>query len=413
MARLRSLLRIPKTQLRNLTRISRGYPLTTPSLGSTTLDKDDVEIAQKLLKDHTSWDNQSKVTEYETQFAQWNGSRYAFAFMGGRVALSACIYALDLQRGDEVIIPGYTCVVVPNAFTYEGIKPVYVDIELDTYGMDIQTIQKAITERTKAVMLHHLYGLVCRDYEAIINLAREFNLKVIEDCAHATGAEYKGRKVGNLGDVAFYSSEQSKIFNTIQGGICITNSNELAKRVGEFYRMAALPDEGWIENQLTTLILNYYCFKDPQRWWKCDVAEVLYGSARMESTTREEEQGIKPSYYGQRMPSPVAEVGMNQIKKIDQYNELRRVTAKRWDLWCEENSYKKPLVVDGSKPVYLRYPVIVEQEKKRDLSWVYMELGVTPGVWFVSNIHPINVHLAECRNANRAAACCINLPCLE
>lgn len=413
MTRLKSLLRIPRHQLRNLIKITRGFPLTTPSLGSATLDLDDVEIARSLLKNHSAWNDQSKVIEYETQFAQWNGSKFAFAFMSGRVALSACIYALALQRGDEVIIPGYTCVVVPNAFTYEGVKPIFVDIELDTYGIDVQQIQKVITKKTKAIMLHHLYGLVCRDYEAIVNLARKFNLKVIEDCAHATGAEYKGKKVGNLGDVAFYSSEQSKVFNTIQGGICVTSCNDLARRMSEFYGIAPLPDEGWIEKQLTTLILNYYCCKDPHRWWKADVAEVCYGSARIESTTREEEKGIKPLNYGYKMAPPIAEIGMNQIKKIDHYNELRRITARKWDQWCMENNYKKPLIVDGSNPVYLRYPIIVEEEKKQDLSWAYKDLGVIPGIWFVSNLHPIGVHLTECINANRAVECCINLPCLK
>lgn len=158
-----------------------------------------------------------------------------FLSWGGRVALSACIYALDLQPDGEVILPGYTCVVVPNAFSYAGVKTVYSDIELDTYGLDVSQIENKITNKTKAILIQHLYGLVCRDYEAIIDLATHHGLKVIEDCAHCTGAEYKGKKVGNLGDVAFYSSEQSKVFNTIQGGVAVTNNDLLAQRLRVFY----------------------------------------------------------------------------------------------------------------------------------------------------------------------------------
>lgn len=413
MSPFKLLLRYPRTQFEKLLKVIRGYPLITPSLGSMTLGKDDVKIARRLLKDLKRWENRKVVPEYETKFAQWNGSKYAYAFMGGRVALSSCIYALNLQKGDEVIIPGYTCVVVPNAFKFEGIIVVYVDIELDTYGIDVQKIENKITPKTKAIMLHHLYGLVCRDYEAIINLAKNYDLKVIEDCAHSTGAEFKGKKVGNWGDVSFYSSEQSKIFNTIQGGIAVTNSEQLAKRMSEYYKNAPYPDKGWVRKQLINVLLLYFRFSDPQRWWKGYIAELLFGSHKLISTTKEEENGVKPAYYGCKMPAPIAEIGINQLKKIDECNNKRREAAKKWDQWCDEKGYRKPLVVDESTPVYLRYPVLVEEEKKRDLRWGYQELGVTLGVWFVSNIHPVKVALTNCTNAKKAIACCVNLPCLE
>ena len=127
-------------QTKNIYNLLRGLPLVVPSLGSMTLDWDDVQIARHWLKNRSEWEEKKIVNDYETEFARWNGSKYAFAFMGGRVALSACIYALDLQPEDEVIIPGYTCVVVPNAFHFAGIKTIYSDIELDTYGLDVEQI---------------------------------------------------------------------------------------------------------------------------------------------------------------------------------------------------------------------------------------------------------------------------------
>lgn len=407
---LRSFAHIGIRQLKNVTKLALGRLVSYPSLGSMTLDEDDVLIARQWLKNRSSWNSDALVHEYEQQFARWNSSKFAFAFMGGRVALSACIYGLGLKPGDEVIIPGYTCVVVPNAFQFAGLKILYSDIELDTYGLDASLIEEKITPSTKAIMLHHLYGLVSRDYERIINIAKKHNIRVIEDCAHSTGAQFKNKRVGNYGDVAFYSTEQSKVFTTIQGGIAVTNDPSIAKRIREFYDQAALPDNDWLENQLSNVIYNYYTFKHPRKWWHGDIARLRYGSRVLISTTKEEEQGIKPHYYNRRMSDPIAAIGLNQLKKIDRYNETRRKNALRWDNWCDQNGYRKPSVIAGSTPVYLRYPVIVEPEKKRDISWARQELGVQIGIWFQTNIHPAQRIVNGCPNADKAVERCINFP---
>ena len=403
---------IGRNQAKNLLNVIRSRPLTTPSFSSMTLEQDDVNLAREYLQNWSLWKEQRVASQYEAEFAVWNGSKYAFAFMSGRVALSASIYALELQPGDEVILPGYTCIVVPNAFHYAGVKTVYSDIELDTYGLDASRIEDKITSKTSAILLHHLYGLVCRDYEAILDLAQHYGLKVIEDCAHSTGAEYRGLKVGNRGDVAFFSSEQSKVFNTVQGGIAISNNARIGEKLEEYYNQAPYPEVDWIEKQLYNVILNYYQFKHPQRWWLGDLAEVLCGDKRLISTTSEEERSIRPIHYGQKMPAPIAALGLNQLKKVNFYNGLRRQTAKRWDCWCEANGYKKPLIVANSLPVYLRYPVLVEPEKKQSPSWALSELSVSLGVWFVSNIHPVPSQIEGCPNAERAVKECINFPTL-
>ena len=374
--------------MKNIGKIALGRPLTYPGLISVTLDMDDVDIAGKWLGNREHWHKPGLVQEYENKFAHWNGSKYAFAFMGGRVALSACIYALNLKPGDEAILPGYTCVVVPNAFNYSGIKIIYSDIELDTFGLDATLMEDKITPRTKVILLPHHYGLVCRDYEKIIEIARQRGLYVIEDCCHGTGAEFKKRKIGNYGDMAFYSTEQSKIMTTIQGGMAITNNDLFAERIKKYYEDARYPDAELIDKQLHSLIINYHAYKDQQRWWKGDLYRLRYQDKIIVSTTKKEMQGLKPGYYGQKMPAPIAAIGLNQLKKVDSYNELRRQTAKKWDAWCDANGYGKPFVAPETTPVYLRYPVMVEPEKKKNTSWAQRELGVNLGVWFETNIHP-------------------------
>ncbi|MDJ0674970.1 MAG: aminotransferase class I/II-fold pyridoxal phosphate-dependent enzyme [Calothrix sp. MO_167.B42] len=405
---------IGKNQARNVLNLMFARPLRMSNSKSMTLDFDDVEVANEWLSRPSSWQDNEVVSQYENEFARWNGSKYAFAFMGGRVALTACIYALDLQPGDEVIMPGYTCVVVPNAFKWAGVKIVYCDIELDTYGADVNQIESKITPKTRAILLHHLYGIVCRDYEAIIDLAKRHGLKVIEDCAHTTGAEYQGRKVGNLGDVAIYSSEKSKIFNTIQGGVAVTNDDQLAKRIRAYYDQAPYADQVWIDKQLRNVSLEFYQFKHPQSWWLGDVYYLLNKEYAIYSTSSEEEQGICPANYGRKMPAPIAALGLNQLKKIDYYIKCRRENAKNWELWCEENGYTKPVVIKGSIPSYLFYPVLVEPEIKQNIRWWgFKNFNTTVSDWFISHLHPVPGHIPGCKNAEIAIKQCINFPTLN
>ena len=404
--------RVAKHQARNVLNLASGRPLMTPSFGSMTLDRDDVDLAFDWLRNRSRWCDETMVAQFEQAFAEWNGSAHAFAFMGGRVALSACITALGLEPGDEVIIPGYTCVVVPNAFEYAGVKHVFCDIELETFGPALEDIQRKVSDRTRAIMVQHLYGLVCQDYEAIIDFARRRGLYVIEDCCHATGAEFRGVKVGNLGDMAFFSSEQSKILNTITGGLATTNDERIARSLRLFYRSCDLPDDKRIARQLTNVPLRYHQCKQLQRWWGGDVAVLRYGRSELISTTPEEEQGIRPSHYAQRMPTPIAALGLNQLSKVDAYNDRRRTTARRWDSWCEANGRAKPSVIPESVPVYLRYPTLVEPHLKQNRRWAERELGVTPGVWFLTHTHPAPRRVEGCPNADRAVRECINFPTL-
>lgn len=385
---------------------------TFPHLGSNTMGKDDVRIVKQWQKNRARWFNRETVDRFGSEFAAWNGSAYGYAFMGGRVALSACISALGLGPGDEVIVPGYTCIVVPNAFKNAGIDVVYADIELDTFGLSAQRAAEKITAKTKAILIHHLYGLVCRDYEALLALAREYRLMVIEDCAQAAGAVYKGKKVGNRGDVAFYSSEQSKCFTTSQGGVATTNNEEIAARLKKYYLDAPFPPEERVYKLLTTLRYNYYAYVHRGRWFLKDWLGYRYGGNILVSTTAAEVAGRQPVDQGCKMPAPLAAVGLNQLAKLDRCNEARRANAHRWDRWCRENNYNPPLILPGSEPVYLRYPVMVEPENKSNPGWLEEKENIRHGLWFQTNLHPAPSALTGCPGADSAAAKCINLPTL-
>lgn len=389
-----------------------GGPSVMPSLGSQTLDEDDVDLAKALLADPTSWLDAEAVFEFEDQFASWNGSAHAFAFRSGRESLSAAIQGLGLSPGDDVIVPGYTCVVVPNAFSYAGIEPTYADIELDTYGVDIAEIRRLVTTSTKAIVMHHLYGLVSRDYDAIVEFAAERGIPVIEDCAHSTGATVHGVNVGNRGTVGFYSSEQSKVFNTIMGGVVVTSDEHVARRLEAVRSDAPAPTHDEIKSLLMSVRLRHMQEKSRNRLWLTDVAALRFGKHEITPTSIDEYDGLKPDRYGEKMAGATAKLAVNQLRKIDAYNEERRAHARHWDAWADAQGYRKPLVVEDTTPVFLRYPVQVPAEMKADLRWARTELGVRPGVWFLGTHHPVNRNEGLCPNADLAVRTVINMPTL-
>lgn len=377
-----------------------------------TLDEDDLELAASLLADRAHWSDPAPVTAFERAFADWNGSADAHSFAGGRVALSAAIEALGLHVGDEVVVPGYTCVVVANAFRNAGVEPVFADIELETYGLDRNALRSAITPRTKAVVIQHLYGLVSRDLMDSLDVARTHGLAVIEDCAQAAGAMYAGRKVGNFGDVGIFSGDPSKPFTCVQGGVATTNSGAVSERLASIQARATVQDERTTVNRLRNVWLNYVLNKDPQRWWKADLAWLRGGREYFYGIPAPEVAGAPPEDARHRLSPPLAQIALNQLKKLDYYNERRRRTAERWKEWCEENGFTPPTVITESTPTFLRYPVLVRPEMKQDLRWAYRALGVVPGRWFVSHLHPAPELLRNVPNATRAVAECINFPTL-
>ncbi len=377
-----------------------------------TIDADDLQLTAALLMDRRQWAPDAPVRAFEREFASWTGSRSAFAFASARVAIRAAAEALELAAGDHVVMPGYSCVVVANALRHAGLQPIFADIELDTYGLDKDALRLAISPRTKAILLHHLYGFVCRDLDAILDIARERGLRVIEDCAQATGAAYRGRKVGNFGDVGIFSGDPSKAFTCIQGGVAITNDESVAGRLAAIRNRAATHTDREIEQRLRNVEINYAINKDPGRWWKADLIWLRHHAEYLFGISDAEVAGGAPLDAGFRMSGPIATLAANQLRKLDHYNSRRRANAARWDAWCDEEGFAKPYVLPASTPMLLRYPVLVTSRMKADIRWAYRSLGVVPGRWFVSHLHPAPERLDGVPNAARAVDECINFPTL-
>lgn len=170
------------------------------------------------------------VTQFETEFSNYCGDKYGVATSNGTTALHLALVALGIGAGDEVIVPDITFAATINAVLYTGATPVIVDIEEDGWCIDPNEIEKAITEKTKAIIPVHIYGQPC-DMGRIMDIAKKHNLYVVEDCAEAHGATFKGQKVGSFGDIGCFSFFGNKVITTGEGGMCITNNEELDRKM--------------------------------------------------------------------------------------------------------------------------------------------------------------------------------------
>jgi len=191
----------------------------------------------------------SFVEKFEEAFADYVGTKYAVATSNGTSALHLSLAALDIGKGDEVIVPTFTMIASVLPILYQRATPVLVDVEEQTGNIDVAKIEAKITKRTKAIMPVHMYGHPA-DMDNILKLAKKYNLFVIEDAAEAHGALYKSKKVGSFGNTGCFSFYGNKIITTGEGGIVTTNSKKLAERMKSLRNLARTPSKHFLHQEV-------------------------------------------------------------------------------------------------------------------------------------------------------------------
>ena len=194
------------------------------------LDKELREAFNRVFE--RSWYIEGKEDEeFEKAFAEYCDSKYCVGAGNGLDALMLALKALDIKQGDEVIVPSNTYIATALAVTYVGATPVFVEPDIRTFNIDPNNIERVISEKTKAIMPVHLYGQAC-DMDPIMEIAKKHNLYVIEDCAQAHGATYKGKVIGSFGNAAGFSFYPGKNLGALgDAGATVTNDEEFAKKV--------------------------------------------------------------------------------------------------------------------------------------------------------------------------------------
>ena len=258
------------------------------------ISDEDKKIVKKTL-------SQSMLTlgpqleKFENNFCKYSKAKYAVAVSNCTAALHLSLMALGIKKDDEVIIPDLTFVADANAILACNAKPVIVDINKENFFLSISNIKKNITKKTKAIIPVHIYGQVC-NIEDILDVAKDNNLKVIEDCAHAVGTFHKSKHVGTLGNTGCFSFYPTKNITTAEGGMVITNSEKIAEKVRQ------LRNHG-----MTKSLKSRYSSEYP---WIFD---------------------IKQPGYNYRLDEIRAALGITQLKRIKKINELRKKASSYYN----------------------------------------------------------------------------------
>ncbi|KXK03854.1 MAG: pyridoxal phosphate-dependent cell wall biosynthesis enzyme [Chlorobi bacterium OLB4] len=220
-------------------------------------DEKDLEIINEPLI--SGWVTQGVfVQQFEDTFRKFISANYAVAVSSGTTALHTALAALKISKGDEVILPAFSWVATANAVEYCGAKPVFCDIEPDTFNIDPQEIEKHITPETKAIIPVHLFGLPVA-MDIILEIARRYKLKVVEDSACGFGSYYKNNHVGIFGDAGCFSFHPRKAVTTGEGGMVVTSDEELDKKFRELRNHGAsqVPDGQSLLSEYNVLGFNY------------------------------------------------------------------------------------------------------------------------------------------------------------
>lgn len=300
----------------------RLIPFSKPSIG-----KEEKNRVLKVLE--SDWLTSGPTTKkFEEEFAKFNESKYAISLNSCTAALYLSLIALGIKRGDEVITSPLTFTSVANVCLHIGAKPVFVDIDSKTYLIDTNKIKRAITKRTKAIIPIHYGGQAC-DMDKIIDLAKKHNLKIIEDCAHAPGADYKRKKVGNFGDTGCFSFYATKNITTGEGGMITTNNKELAEKF-ILLRLHGMSKESW---------KRYHS----EGSWHYNV--TIPG-------------------FKENMSEIQSALGIEQLKKLNNFNNKRREIAEYYKKNLSEIKEIKLIGETGNgKNVFHLYPIEIEVEK--------------------------------------------------
>jgi perosamine synthetase len=319
------------------------------------------------------------------------GTPKVYTFWKGRVALYAILKALDIGSGDRVLLPGYTCMVVPSAVMFAGAQPLYADVEAASYNVTLGTLEAALQKcpppRPKAVIIQHTYGIPV-EAAPIIEWARSEGMPVIEDCAHVMGSSYHGVPCGSLGDAAFFSSQWNKPITTGLGGWAVANNQVLAQRLSLV--RGSFKNPGLSEvRKLRLLVAAHQRLLRPKLYWQ------LMGLYRWlshlglvtGSSEKDEFRNEMPRRYALTMSRFQERLLARRMVETETIPRGRRRLAALYERELADAGISLPRIPPNSSAVFLRYPILVRN--KRDFLQKARERRLEVGDWFVSPLHPL------------------------
>jgi len=307
-------------------------------------NKDDINAVSSIIKKGSCWALGPEIKEFEEKIAQYIGTQYAVTFNSGTSALYAMMIAYGIKQGDEVIIPSFTFIATANSVLMVNAKPVFADIERNTYGLDIESVKEKITSKTKAIMPIHYGGCPALYTKELKELAEDHNLLFFEDAAQSFGAKIGKQKVGTFGDASMFSFCQDKVLALGEGGVIVTDNKDI------YEKLKLIRSHGRADSK------DYFSSNEIFDY-------ITLG-------------------YNFRMPTILAALGISQLNKID------KIITKRKDISNLYNLYLSKIVKLFSSSnvycVYQKYPIEIDNrddlkkhlEQKKIMTRSYFDLPV-------------------------------------
>jgi len=294
----------------------------------------------------TGWVTQGpKVREFEEKFAQYVGSKYAVAVSNCTNALYLSMIVSNLKPGDEVICPSLSFIATANSITYTGAKPVFAEVDPETYNIDVNHAESLITDKTKAVLIVHQIGMPA-DIDAFKLLCNKYNLKLIEDAACAIGSSYKGQKIGSHSEIVCFSFHPRKVITTGDGGIITTKSKEYYKQL-KLLRQHGMSIDDRTRHNAKKIIFEDY---------------IKIG-------------------YNFRMTDVQAALGIKQLERLDWIvKERRKIAFKYNEVFKNINCLRLPIEKDGFFSNYQSYSVYLKSNapiSRNELMQKLLDRGIS------------------------------------
>lgn len=356
---------------------------------SPNVERDDRRLALATLVQPWRWRHGPAEGLLKSNLETFFGTGNIWPVNAGRTALLLLLQALQLKSTDEVLLQAFTCNAVTNPIGWAGAKPVYVDIEPDSYTMSPSDLAKKITPRSKVLIIQHTFGTPAK-LPALLAMAKQHQLYVIEDCAHALGARYQQQLLGTWGDAAIFSFGRDKVISSVYGGAVLTQQPLTLPTL-------PYPSLVWTKQQLLHPLITY-------------VRPLLPLAQKLRlislAVTAGERRGKQPHYFPARLPNGLARLAVHQFKKLEPFNHHRRTMAAFYHQQLATQTW-----FDDS--IYLRYPVRVsDQEKVLTLA---KKKGIILGDWYTAPVVPgdpqqFGYQPGSCPAAELAAAEVVNLP---